>query len=249
MLLVDSGLYIGTAADLNDSRALRSAAVTHVLSVDSEDPAAKLLPADGDLRQKWINVLDEATSDLLSHLDDCFLFIREAVEGGSAALVHCQAGRSRSATVVTAYLMKTHKLGFTEAYQRLRDLKADVQVNSGFEEQLRLYESLQCGVDTSSPLYKQYRLQKLAEKYPGGTCSVTPVSSATRWEEELQPSLTRSPATSVETCGAPPTSSSRCSGWRRLCWESWMDSSCVPSVALSWARSTGAVISVHAAAG
>lgn len=166
MLLVDSGLYIGTAADLNDSQALRSAAVTHVLSVDSEDPAAKLLAADGNVRLKWINVLDEATSDLLSRLDDCFLFIREAVEGGSAALVHCQAGRSRSATVVTAYLMKTHKLGFTEAYQRLRALKADVQVNSGFEEQLRLYESLQCRVDTSSPLYKQYRLQKLAEKYP-----------------------------------------------------------------------------------
>lgn len=41
------------------------------------------------------------------------------------------------------------------------------RVNSGFEEQLRLYESMQCEVDTSSPLYKQYRLQKITEKYPG----------------------------------------------------------------------------------
>lgn len=40
-----------------------------------------------------------------------------------------QAGRSRSATVVTAYLMKTHKLGFTEAYQMLKDLKPDVQLS------------------------------------------------------------------------------------------------------------------------
>lgn len=87
MLLVDSDLYIGTAADLNDLQALHGATVTHILSVDSEDPTAKL-PADLTLQHKWINVLDEATSDLLSHLDECFLFIREAVDGGGSALVH-----------------------------------------------------------------------------------------------------------------------------------------------------------------
>ncbi|XP_051261613.1 dual specificity protein phosphatase 12 isoform X2 [Dicentrarchus labrax] len=127
MLLVDPGLYIGTAADLNDSRGLANAAVTHILSVDSVDPVP-LLPADGGLHRKWINVLDEVTSDLLSHMDDCFLFIREAVDGGGATLVHW--------------------------------------VNSGFEEQLCLYEAMQCEVDTSSPLYKQYRLTKITEKYP-----------------------------------------------------------------------------------
>ncbi|XP_071399775.1 dual specificity protein phosphatase 12-like [Centroberyx affinis] len=165
MLLVDPGLFIGTAADLNDSQGLADAGVTHVLSVDSVDPAP-LLPATGGFSRKWINVSDEATSDLLSHMDDCFLFIQEALEGGGAALVHCQAGRSRSAAMVTACLMKRHQLGFTEAYSRLQSTKPDVQVNGGFEEQLSLYEALQCEVDTASPLYKQYRLTKITEKYP-----------------------------------------------------------------------------------
>lgn len=87
MLLVDPGLYIGTVADLNDSQALVDAAVTHILSVDSTDPAS-LLPADCGFSRKWINVLDEVTSDLLSHMDDCFLFIQEAVDAGRAVLVH-----------------------------------------------------------------------------------------------------------------------------------------------------------------
>ncbi|KAM4623555.1 dual specificity protein phosphatase 12 [Polymixia lowei] len=165
MLLVDPGLYIGTAADLNDSLELADAAVTHILSVDSVDPSP-LLPVDGGFQTKWVNVLDEVTSDLLSHMDDCFLFIQEAVQRGGAALVHCQAGRSRSATIVTAYLMKRHQLSFTEAYRRLQTAKQDVQVNSGFEEQLCLYEAMQCEVDSSSPLYKQYRLTKITEKYP-----------------------------------------------------------------------------------
>ncbi|XP_068427816.1 dual specificity protein phosphatase 12 [Clinocottus analis] len=165
MLLVDLGLYIGTVADLNDSQALTAATVSHILSVDSVDPSP-LVPADVGFRRKWVNVLDEVTSDLLSHLDNCFLFIQEAVNEGGAALVHCQAGRSRSATIITAYLMKRYQLGFTEAYNRLKTVKQDVQVNPGFEEQLCLYEALQCEVDTSSPLYKQYRLTKITEKYP-----------------------------------------------------------------------------------
>ncbi|CAJ1071382.1 dual specificity protein phosphatase 12 isoform X2 [Xyrichtys novacula] len=127
MILVDPGLYIGTAADLNDSQALINAAITHILSVDSVDPRC-LLSAQKDLCMKWVTVLDETTSDLLSHMDDCYLFIQEAVDGGGAVLVHW--------------------------------------VNSGFEQQLCLYEDMICQVDTSSPLYKQYRLTKISEKYP-----------------------------------------------------------------------------------
>lgn len=87
MLLVDPGLFIGTAADINDRQALANAAVTHILSVDSVDPAP-LLPTDSRICSKWVNVLDEVSSDLLSHMDDCCLFIREAVDGGQAAFVH-----------------------------------------------------------------------------------------------------------------------------------------------------------------
>lgn len=165
MILVDPGLYIGTAANLNDHQELVGVNISHILSVDSVDPSP-LFPDDRAFVRKWIDVLDEETSDLLSYMDTSFRFIKEAVDGGRAALVHCQAGRSRSATIVTAYLMKRYKLGFTEAYHRLKSLKPDVQVNSGFEEQLCLYEAMQCEVDTSSPLYKQYRLTKITEKYP-----------------------------------------------------------------------------------
>lgn len=41
------------------------------------------------------------------------------------------------------------------------------RVNEGFEWQLKLYQAMGCEVDTSSAIYKQYRLQKVTEKYPG----------------------------------------------------------------------------------
>jgi len=87
MQLVDPGVYIGTAADLNDSLALAAASVTHILSVDSVDPRP-MIAANGDFFTKWINILDEATADLLSHMDACYVFIDEAVKAGRAVLVH-----------------------------------------------------------------------------------------------------------------------------------------------------------------
>lgn len=87
MLLVDPGVYIGTAADLNDCQALTAASVTHILSVESVDPGPQI-PATGNFIRKWINALDEETTDLLSYLDACNIFIDEAVKGGGATLVH-----------------------------------------------------------------------------------------------------------------------------------------------------------------
>ncbi|NXG77094.1 DUS12 phosphatase, partial [Baryphthengus martii] len=77
-----------------------------------------------------------------------------------------QAGVSRSVAVVTAYLMKTEGLGWEEAYAAVRTAKPDAEVNPGFQGQLKLYETMGCTVDSSSALYKRYRLQMLTERYP-----------------------------------------------------------------------------------
>lgn len=40
-------------------------------------------------------------------------------------------------------------------------------MNPGFQWQLKLYEAMGCAVDSSSALYKRYRLETLTERYPG----------------------------------------------------------------------------------
>ncbi len=39
MIGVESGLYIGCVSDLKDAQSLTDAGVTHILTVDSEEPA------------------------------------------------------------------------------------------------------------------------------------------------------------------------------------------------------------------
>ncbi|XP_029499179.1 dual specificity protein phosphatase 12-like [Oncorhynchus nerka] len=75
---------------------------------------------------KRIHALDESSTDLLSHLDDCILFICDACKASKAVLVHCRVGHSQSAAVVTAYLVKCHKMNFGDAYAKLQQLKPDL---------------------------------------------------------------------------------------------------------------------------
>ncbi|CAI5477405.1 unnamed protein product [Closterium sp. Yama58-4] len=65
---------------------------------------------DGRGRQRLtVDLLDMDDADLLAVLPSCLAFVEESVSCGEKVLVHCHAGVSRSAAVVTAYLMKLHK--------------------------------------------------------------------------------------------------------------------------------------------
>ncbi|XP_065532238.1 dual specificity protein phosphatase 12 [Lathamus discolor] len=161
MVPVLPGLYVGGAGSCSSAESLAAAGVVAVLTVDAEEP-----PAVPGVRAMHVRALDEPSADLLSRLDDCAAFIGAARAGGGAALVRCRAGVSRSVAVVTAYLMKTQGLGWEEAYAAVRAAKPDAEMNAGFQAQLKLYEAMGCAVDSSSGLYKRYRLQVLTERYP-----------------------------------------------------------------------------------
>lgn len=162
MLLVEPGLYIGDGVAAADVGQLEAAGVTHVLTVDAEPPVVPEAIA-----HLWLPVHDDASADLLSNLDRCEHFMREAFcSDRGAVLVHCHAGVSRSAAVVTAYLMKTKQLRFQDAYSRVQSVKPDVKMNEEFVNQLLLYEMMGYKVDSTSTVYKQYRLQKITEKFP-----------------------------------------------------------------------------------
>ncbi|KAF6292766.1 dual specificity phosphatase 12 [Rhinolophus ferrumequinum] len=162
MLQVRPGLYLGGAAAVAEPGRLQGAGITAVLTVDSEEPNLQL---EG-LRRLFVPVLDKPETDLLSHLDRCVAFVDQARAEGRAVLVHCHAGVSRSVAVMTAFIMKTDQLTFEKAYENLQTVKPEAKMNEGFEWQLKLYQAMGYEVDTSSAVYKQYRLQKLTEKYP-----------------------------------------------------------------------------------
>ncbi|XP_057351067.1 dual specificity protein phosphatase 12 isoform X2 [Manis pentadactyla] len=173
MLEVRPGLYLGGAAAVAEPDRLKKAGITAVLTVDSEEPDFRTALGVEGLRRLFVPALDKPETDLLSHLDGCVAFIGQARAEGRAVLVHCHAGVSRSVAIITAFMMKTDQLTFEKAYENLQTIKPKAKMNEGFEWQLKLYQAMGYRVDTSSAIYKQYRLQKVTEKYPGSQAQCT----------------------------------------------------------------------------
>lgn len=76
-------------------------------------------------------------------LSSCLLLFsstEEAYQSGQGVLVHCQAGVSRSATIVIAYLMKHTLMTMTDAYKYVRSRRPVVSPNLNFMGQLLEFE-------------------------------------------------------------------------------------------------------------
>ncbi|KAK1291844.1 Dual specificity protein phosphatase [Acorus calamus] len=99
---------------------------------------------------------DMEDEDLLDYLDVCLDFIDKGRREGSI-LVHCFAGVSRSAAIITAYLMKTERRSQEDALESLQESCEFVCPNDGFIEQLKMFEEMGFKVDCSSSIYKRFR--------------------------------------------------------------------------------------------
>ncbi|KAG9454873.1 hypothetical protein H6P81_007777 [Aristolochia fimbriata] len=110
---------------------------------------------------------DMENENLLDYLDVCLNFIEKSREEGSV-LVHCFAGVSRSAAVITAYLMRTEQLSLEDALESLRLRCESVCPNDGFLEQLKMFEDMGFRIDHASPIYKRFRLKQMGESYNRG---------------------------------------------------------------------------------
>ncbi|KAF5465637.1 hypothetical protein F2P56_015620 [Juglans regia] len=133
---IEEGLFLGSIGAANNKNALKSLNVTHILTV-----ASSLSPAHpNDFVYKVINVTDREDTDIKQYFDESFDFIDEAKRLGGGVLVHCFVGKSRSVTIVVAYLMKKHGMSLSQALEHVKSKRSQAGPNSGFISQLRDFE-------------------------------------------------------------------------------------------------------------
>lgn len=58
-----------------------------------------------------LDIADNNTENIIRHFSTVSLFIEEAISSGGKCLVHGNAGISRSAALVMAYIMQKYGLG------------------------------------------------------------------------------------------------------------------------------------------
>ena len=116
---------------------------THYLSMNGNDPTRQIIPREN---MKIVASLDDepsSASHLKSLLKDCVSWIHNALheDESSRVLVFCTAGRSRSVSVLLAYLMITRKMILLDAMQLVKKKRPWIQPNVGFVNVLMELES------------------------------------------------------------------------------------------------------------
>ncbi|XP_056174961.1 dual specificity protein phosphatase 1-like isoform X3 [Syzygium oleosum] len=111
---IEEDLFLGSVGAANNKDDLKRLNVTHILTV-----ASTLKPA---------------------YPDDFVYKVIAAKRLGGGVLVHCFVGKSRSVTIVVAYLMKKHGMSLSQALEHVKSRRRQASPNSGFISQLQEYE-------------------------------------------------------------------------------------------------------------
>ncbi|KWU47034.1 hypothetical protein RHOSPDRAFT_28125 [Rhodotorula sp. JG-1b] len=137
------GLWIGDYQAAQDHNLLQKRNIVCVVSAMRQEYEA----APGvDMRR--VAVDDTDRSNIIEHFVPTAEFIRAALaRNDGAVLVHCQAGVSRSTTLVAAYLMSRHGLNVEQAIERIRAARPQVDPSEFFMTQLELFERCNCEWD------------------------------------------------------------------------------------------------------
>ncbi|XP_069467074.1 dual specificity protein phosphatase 26-like [Ambystoma mexicanum] len=133
------GLYLGDAVIANDLEAMKEMGITHVLNAahSSWDCKGDQVVYGQGINYYGITAEDCPDFNLSVYFHTAADFIHSAVSSPRGkVLVHCVLGRSRSATLVLAYLMIYHRFSLIDALHKVSACRP-ICPNRGFLKQLQ----------------------------------------------------------------------------------------------------------------
>jgi len=133
--ITDDGIFLGSQDAAMNLKDLESNNITHILNVGTGIP--------NGFPQKFtycnVEILDLDETTIVNYFPKCFSFIEDAISKRCGILIHCNAGVSRSASIVIGFLMENRGMSYQQAFDWVKTKRPKIQPNRGFIEQLKLY--------------------------------------------------------------------------------------------------------------
>jgi len=174
--ILNDCLYLGPAQSATNESAIKADGITHILNITKEIP-----------KQQYPNIqicqlecydspqqqlpFEEAATFIDSCLnntnkDDKNSCSSAKVYGNNKCLVHCNAGQSRSASIIIYYLM-TKGNTLQQSYQYVKARKPDIRPNYGFCSQLQGMEQTIFGQGVCTLGMNEYKADTICELLEG----------------------------------------------------------------------------------
>ena len=132
---VMENIYLGGINSVYDKDELKKLGVKNIVSVIAGfEP-----PYSDDFNYIVLNALDTVNTDLKEFFSVTNDFIDESLDNSQKILIHCMAGRSRSVTILAAYIIKTYGMDVTNTLNTIKAARFDIEPNEYFISQLEKY--------------------------------------------------------------------------------------------------------------
>jgi len=149
-------LFVGSHLTTTKKSILQNLCVKHVLNLTAE--CGNRFESDKQLAVQYyqIPMMDSQDEELEAVFGEAFSVIDAAKNAKQNILVHCNEGKSRSCSIVIAYLMYDQRWSLSQAYLHVQSCRTICKPNFGFFQQLAEYESKLFGKSTADELMSLY---------------------------------------------------------------------------------------------
>ena len=128
-------IYLGNEDTARDKEILNKLNISNILIC--AEGCEPFFP--NEFKYKILYIDDAIDENILSWLKEAFEFIDSSINN---IYIHCAMGISRSPTIVISYLMYKKKMKYEEAYDFVKEKRKVISPNSGFQEQLKKFETI-----------------------------------------------------------------------------------------------------------
>lgn len=134
--IIEDKLYLGNEGSSFSKKKLKKRGITDIIIVGYN--LYKFYPEDFNYKQ--IEIDDNEHEEILKYFIPIILYILNNED--KVFFIHCQAGISRSASIVISIIMFIKKLNFEEAFKFVSNKRKIISPNFGFIQQLKEFQEM-----------------------------------------------------------------------------------------------------------
>ena len=133
-------VFLGAIEHSESEELMSEKDIRAVACIMPQDPHFRETEVGKSMEFLHIPIKDCPDVNIAEHFDTFIQFIDKCVHERRNVLVHCWAGVSRSASMITAYIIKKQNKSFSEAFHALKSKRGQIDPNAGFIILLKKYE-------------------------------------------------------------------------------------------------------------
>lgn len=131
--IIEDFLWLGSVQSAHSINTIQGLRITHIVDATNHNGSNKF---PGTIRYFNVDIEDDESFDISPFFRPVCQFIDQALEENGRVLVHCQAGISRSASLVINYLRHHFNWNLRQAYRYAIERRPEIHPNKSFMQQL-----------------------------------------------------------------------------------------------------------------